>query len=279
MDMSVYFDKRHLVKHSYATVEDFKVRSDAWETLAAQRITQWYAEQLEPYSFERVLDAGCGLGRFSAALAGSRPIQLTAVDISEAMLEATRERLANHPGRHEFLQQSIDDLTLAPRSFDLVMANLVLFHVPDIKASFTKLADLLKPGGYCTLLTADFDWMAELNRFQDHALLKLGFNYDDAVFTGPGTNRFCAANLLIYAPESLSLVKKPWFDGTMHFPDAASVLKFYQHTMRYKNAAMRIGDQGMLGKTVLDLIEEQHERTGTYDVSSSLYLYVFQKAQ
>jgi len=279
MDMSVYFDKRHLVKHSYATVEDFKVRSEAWETLATQPITQWYAEQLRPYAFLNVLDAGCGLGRFSGALAAMRPILLTAIDISDAMLEATRERMAAYPGRHEFLRQSIEETTLPARSFDLVMANLVLFHVPDIKASFAKLADLLKPGGYLALLTADFDWMAELNRLQDRALLKLGFDYDDAVFTAPGTNRFCDANLLIHAPESVRLVKKPWFDGTMHFPDAAAMLNFYQHTMRYKNAAMRIGDQGHLAKTVLGLIEEQHERTGRFAVSSSLFLYVFQKAQ
>ena len=277
MDMSVYFDKRHLVQHSYATAEDFRVRSEAWETLASQSITQWYAAQLQPYSFQRVLDAGCGLGRFSQALANARPLHLTAVDISEAMLEATRERLADSPGEHEFLQQSIDDLPFPEQSFDLVMANLVLFHVPDIKASFAKLAGLIKPGGYFALLTPDFDWMSELNRYQDHALLKLGFDYDDAVFTAPGTNRFCDANLSIHAPDSLKLLKKPWFDGTMQFSDADGVLNFYTHTMRYRNAAMRIGDQGLLSRTVRDLIEAEHKRTGTLQVSSSLYLYVFQK--
>lgn len=276
MDMSVYFNRQHLVEHSYATTEDFKVRSDAWESLARQSISAWYADQLRDLAFSNVLDAGCGLGRFSQALARSRPLDVTAIDIADAMVDAAREQVGPLPGNHRFLQTSIEDAPFADGSFDLVLANLVLFHVPDIRSSFAKLAGLVKPGGHIALLTVDFDWMSELNRFQDHALLKLGFAHDHAALTAPGTNRFCDANILQFKPDSLDLVKKPWFDGTMTFPDVDALLNFYTHTMRYRNVALRLGDDS-LRDAVRDVVVAHRERTGSLDVSSSMYLYVFKK--
>jgi 2-polyprenyl-3-methyl-5-hydroxy-6-metoxy-1,4-benzoquinol methylase len=276
MDMSVYFDRQHLVQHSYATTEDFKVRSDAWESLASRSISEWYVDQLKDLKFSNVLDAGCGLGRFSYALARSRPLDVTAIDIADAMVEAARERIDPVPGKHRFLQTSIEDAPFDDGSFDLILANLVLFHVPDIKGAFDKLARLLKSGGHIALLTPDFDWMSELNRFQDHALLKLGFAHDHAALTAPGTNRFCDANILLHAPSTLELIRKPWFDGTMDFPDIDALLNFYTHTMRYRNVALRLGDDS-LHDAVRDVVEAHLARTGSLKVSSSLYLYVFRK--
>lgn len=276
MDMSVYFNKDHLVKHSYATTEDFKVRSLAWESLAAQSISKWYVEQLSDLSFTEVLDAGCGLGRFSYALAAARPINVTAIDISEPMVEAAREQIDTLPGNHRFIRSAIEEAPFADGSFDLVLANLVLFHVPDIGVAFNKLAQLTKPGGHVALLTPDFDWMSELNRFQDHALLKLGFAHDHSALTAPGTNRFCDANILRYAPNTLHLIRKPWFDGTMAFPNVDAVLDFYTHTMRYKNVAMQLGNDS-LRDAVREVVEAHRERTGALNVSSSLYLHVFEK--
>ncbi len=152
-------------------------------------------EGLADYAFTEVLDAGCGHGRFSAALVQARSVNITAIDIAEEMVEATARRSVTRPGRHRFVQGSLDEAPFEPGQFDLVLANLVLHHVPDIRTSFERIADLVRSGGHVSLLVADFDWMSELNRFQDEALLRLGLPHDHAALTAPGTNRFCEANI------------------------------------------------------------------------------------
>lgn len=275
MGLNTYFDRKHLEAH-YATTEDYRQRSDSWETLAKNSISQWYAEQLKDLTFTEVLDAGAGLGRFSDAVARSKDVNITAIDISPEMVQATRQRVETLPGNHRFIQSAIEEAPFEPETFDLILANLVLHHVPDIKVAFEKLATLVQPGGHVALLTADFDWMSELNRLQDHALLTLGFPFDGPALTAPGTNSFCEANIMRFVPASLMLVKKPWFDGTMVFPDVDAVLNFYTRTLRYKNIAQQIGDDS-LKQAARELIEKYCLQDGELKVSSSVYQYVFKK--
>ena len=103
------------------------------------------AAQLErPALRERALDFGCGVGRLTRALAG-RFAETIGVDVSERMLEHARRLNADKP-----------NLTFAngerPPSdpFDLVVANLVLQHLPSkalARVSIGRLIEAARPDG------------------------------------------------------------------------------------------------------------------------------------
>jgi 2-polyprenyl-6-hydroxyphenyl methylase/3-demethylubiquinone-9 3-methyltransferase len=92
---------------------------------------------------ERVLDLGCGAGRFVAALreAGADPV---GVEIAEAALERAR---ANAPGAD--LRRLADDgsLPLEHASVDLVWCSEVLEHVADTAHLLLEVRRVLRPGG------------------------------------------------------------------------------------------------------------------------------------
>lgn len=92
----------------------------------------------------RVLDAGCGGGRYSF-VAGSAGAELTSVDISSAVNKAARlcESLPNV----QVLQANLMKLPLPANSFDRIFSIGVLHHTPDTRAAFDALIPLLKPGG------------------------------------------------------------------------------------------------------------------------------------
>lgn len=103
--------------------------------------SQWTPEELEG---KRILEVGCGAGRFTevALASGAR---VTSIDYSSAVDAAwANHRL--HP-RLDVLQADIYQLPFAPGSFDYVYCFGVLQHTPDVAAAFRALPPQLRPGG------------------------------------------------------------------------------------------------------------------------------------
>jgi SAM-dependent methyltransferase len=92
---------------------------------------------------ERVLDLGCGAGRFVAALrdAGADPV---GVELAEAALERARR---NVPGADLRLLAPDGSLPLGHGEIDLVWCSEVLEHVPDTVALLTEVRRVLRRGG------------------------------------------------------------------------------------------------------------------------------------
>jgi SAM-dependent methyltransferase len=92
---------------------------------------------------ERVLDLGCGAGRFVAALrdAGADPV---GVELAGAALERARR---NVPGADLRLVAPGGSLPLGHGEIDLVWCSEVLEHVPDTVAFLTEVRRVLRPGG------------------------------------------------------------------------------------------------------------------------------------
>jgi SAM-dependent methyltransferase len=95
-----------------------------------------------------VLDAGCGMGRYSlvAAKLGG---EVVAVDVSESLLrvaEAARTNPRLHPVEGDLLHPPFK-----PGAFDLVYSHGVLHHTSDTKAAFDAVAALVKRGGHLSV--------------------------------------------------------------------------------------------------------------------------------
>jgi SAM-dependent methyltransferase len=92
----------------------------------------------------RVLDVGCGAGRF-AEIALSAGAEVVAVDYSSA-IAACASNLRHHP-RLRAVQADVYRLPFAPARFDLVYCLGVLQHTPDVAATIRALAAQVRPGG------------------------------------------------------------------------------------------------------------------------------------
>jgi len=101
------------------------------------------------------LDAGCGDGRYLAALAtlGPLPGRIVGVDIAESILDTARRATAAAGVEPELLRANLERLPLADAEFDLVVSVQVIEHLLDPAAGLKELARVLKPGGTLLLST------------------------------------------------------------------------------------------------------------------------------
>jgi len=100
---------------------------------------------------ERVLDLGCGAGRFVAALrdAGADAV---GVELAEAALERARR---NVPGAELHRLAPDGAIPLEDASVDLVWCSEVLEHVPDTVAFLTEVRRVLRRGGRVLVTVPD----------------------------------------------------------------------------------------------------------------------------
>jgi SAM-dependent methyltransferase len=100
----------------------------------------------------RALEIGCGVGRFTTALA-QRFDRVDAVDVSPTML-ALATRLGLPANAHLHLGSGRDLATLPDGAFDLAFSHLVFQHIADrsaIASYLSELARTLRPGGVAVL--------------------------------------------------------------------------------------------------------------------------------
>ncbi len=117
---------------------------------------------------ERVLDLGCGAGRFVAALqdAGADPV---GVELAEGALERARR---NVPGAELHALGPDGAIPLEDASVDLVWCSEVLEHVPDTAGLLSEARRVLRTGGRLLVTTPSHDLprraLIVLARFEDH---------------------------------------------------------------------------------------------------------------
>lgn len=104
-----------------------------------------------------VLDVGTGPGG-AARAAAQRGAAATGVDIADEVVALARRR---HPGIR-FLQADAEDLPFAERSFDAVVSNFVINHLPRPERAIREFARIAAPGGWIALSAWD---LPERNRF------------------------------------------------------------------------------------------------------------------
>jgi SAM-dependent methyltransferase len=97
----------------------------------------------------RLLDAGCGAGAFVEE-AARRGADVRGIEYQEDKVEDWERR---HPGDGRVQRGDLAALDFPDASFDAVLNNEVLEHVPDDKLALREMARVLKPGGLLFLFT------------------------------------------------------------------------------------------------------------------------------
>jgi len=127
--------------------DGFAADYDRFASLEPGRISDWLVTQL-PQRGLRALDAGCGAGRHTQALA-ERFDEVVGVDISEPLIQIARRQRSSPNVR--YLVTDLISFTDAD-GFDLVFSSMTLHHLPDLNAALLHLRGLVRAGATTILI-------------------------------------------------------------------------------------------------------------------------------
>jgi ubiquinone/menaquinone biosynthesis C-methylase UbiE len=138
------------VKEQYSNSTNLNTRISIHEKYSVNRLGfgNWLYQQYEFSDNMRILELGCGTGDLWMNRIDHLPhgTSLILSDFSEGMVDIVRNKFSTNP-RMSFEQINIEAIPYEAETFDMIIANMMLYHVPDLQKGLQEVNRVLKTGG------------------------------------------------------------------------------------------------------------------------------------
>ena len=152
------------IKNAYCEIEAAS-RYDSARSLPSETKTLWLValkSALSEQEISRVLDLGCGTGRFTQALSETFGCPAVGIEPSGAMLEVAMGKASGSETAIEWKQGQAEAIPLEARSVDLVFMSQVFHHLANPRQALEEIARVLTPGGYLAVRNGTREHNSEL---------------------------------------------------------------------------------------------------------------------
>ena len=192
----------------------------------------WLATQVDWPESARVLEVGCGAGWMWAEAAARLPtdLDLTLTDLSPGMVTEAVDRVGSL-GRYRRTAGRVADVQELPfrsGTFDVLVANYVLHHVPDAGRAVGEMARVLRPGGMAVVACVGDGHLAELRQIRTEVF---GEQWANAITGSFGAS--AGAHLL---PSRFGRVEWRPYDDRLDCSDPDDVLAYLASTPPVEDA-------------------------------------------
>ena len=147
-------NSRAAVQAQYSTADKLNTRISIHSKYSTnkQGFGNWIASHYRIREGMSVLELGCGTGDMWTGKQKtiSNCSRFVLSDFSEGMLDKAKETLSGYSGI-DYRVIDIQSIPYADHTFDTVIANMMLYHVPDLNKGLREVRRVLKEGGafYC----------------------------------------------------------------------------------------------------------------------------------
>jgi SAM-dependent methyltransferase len=243
------------LRQMYANDESWRIRAETHDRYSVPAIDfpAWGMSCVNWRGDEVVLDVGCGPGKWYPALRSFAPDALYyGVDLYAGMLQG-------HPAEGRgLIVANAESLPFSDGFFDVVMANHMLYHVPDIDRAITEFRRVMKSDGFLMVATNSIHNMPELQVLLRRAVTLLvppgtaGFQVPippSDLFTLETGTRLLARHF--YAVVRYDL------PSTLVFPSVEPVLAYLESTRPMREPQL---PAGVYWNDVMVIVREQINR-------------------
>ncbi|MWC30987.1 class I SAM-dependent methyltransferase [Paenibacillus sp. MMS18-CY102] len=231
---------------------------------------RWVRDQIEAPDQADVLELGCGTGLLWLANADRIPAgwQVTLSDFSEGMLSGTAAALAavEHPFRYE--QMDASQIPHPDASFDIIIANHMLYHIEDRQQALREIARVLRPGGILCASTIGSGNMKEVKSLMRD--FNSGSNYEVAL--GTVSERFSLDNGAEQIGQVFAHVETRLYANTLHVTDPEAIVRYLLSVNGLIAGAIALPPEQV--ESFSAFLQSRLNADGSFDISTESGLFI-----
>ena len=254
------------VKHQYSDDSKLSLRRNLHSKYSSnkQGFTAWLFDKYEFFNNCRILELGCGNGEQWERQIENLPdgCNLLLSDFSDGMVNIVREKYIKYKNL-SFQQIDIQNIPLQDETFDIVISNHMLYHVPDLSRALSEVKRVLKTGGKFYSATNGNGGM----RLVLHEALKR-FNPDTTAFQ---ESSFCLQNGLDLLSEHFSDVKRTDYEDSLSITETRDLINWIKSTISITDYPEKDFDK------LFDYFENIRKKDGAINIQKEVGMFVSTK--
>ncbi len=182
----------------------------------------WVFDNIKIKNKDKVLEVGCGNGVLWTKNMDNlhKSIEVTLTEICEEMINEAKLNLGNDSKRFNFIITDLTSLPFDDNSFDVVIANHILFFMKDIDLALAEISRVVKPNGvvYCSTIGS--------NHLKELQELMLSFSSSIRIYEDKLSSKFGLENGEKILNRYFNKVEKVLYDDKLIVNDTKNILEY-----------------------------------------------------
>ena len=256
------------VKKQYESDKNLSIRGQLhakYRTNKQQTLMEWLFEKYDFSNDCHILELGCGNGYQWENRIEHLPNGCTLIlsDLSDGMVNIVWEKYSKHKN---MLAQKIDiqNIPFPENCFDAVIANYMLYHVPDIAKGLSEVRRILKPG--CKFYSAT-NGTGGMNSYIRNAYKKVNPQSNDF----PEISTFSLQNGKDILSEHFKNVERFDYEDSLAVTNTQDLMDWIKSLIRFS-----VFDEKALDK-LYDYFENIRQKEGVINIPKETGLFISEK--
>ena len=217
---------------------------------------------------QRILELGCGNAIFWQFVSDKIPedTKLILSDLSSGMLDAAKNNTSELDFIEKYAIIDAQEIPYDDNSFDIVIANYMLYHVPDVDKALSEISRVLKPDGFFFAATFGKDNLREVDN------IFTGFDAGIDAVANAMCNVFGIENGASYLEKHFDSVELKRYENGLHITEPDSLVNYFLSYRGMGNIGEVISDDKI--PQFSDYITKVFSKNGYVDITQDEGLFI-----
>ena len=229
---------------------------------------QWCFNQMSFPKNARILELGCGTGKlwFKNKENIDKNLDITLSDFSKSMLKIAKDKLKDVDYDFKYEEINIENIPYEDESFDMVIAEHMIYFAPDIEKALDEIKRVLSPKGIFYVSANSCDSMIELNELAEKFAPNLGLDSNGF------SNRFDLEHGKSILEKYFNEINVEILEGKIIVDDAKPVVSYKASTIQ--GSSILVGEKR---KEFTKYLEHYIKKNGNISITTKTCMFKARK--